>query len=108
VAGVRHAIPVCPRQETHPLHARRGACHCGGIPADRASGRRISRKPGGINSNLEAGWDGQARLRFLAAAIEVPPQGETASGWLRSEAERIEAITVERWDTVYENQWVPD
>ena len=84
-------------------------------PAVAAEFRRIAHRVselagnlGVINANLEAGWDGQARVRFLAAAVETPPQGETAAGWLRSEAERIEAITVERWDTVYEDQWVPD
>ena len=84
-------------------------------PAIAAEFRRIAHRLsqlagslGVINSNLEAGWDGQARVRFLAAAVEMPPDGETVCGWLRDEAERIEAITVERWDTVFEEQWVPD
>jgi len=84
-------------------------------PAIAAQFRGISRRASElvarlrvINSRLEADWDGRARVRFLAGFVEQPPQGENVSAWLHGEAARIEMMEVERWETVYEAQWVEE
>jgi len=78
------------------------------LQAVAANGSELAGRLKVIIGNLESSWEGQAKVRFLAESNGMPAQGESVSDWLRAEAGRVRSITVERWETVSEETWVPD
>jgi len=61
-----------------------------------------------LQGQLESSWEGAARTRFVQDFGGLPSSCESEASQLEGEARELGSLTVERWETVSERQWVPD
>jgi uncharacterized protein YukE len=70
--------------------------------------REVAERLRVLQGQLETEWEGAAQARFIQDFSGLPAACESEASQLEGEARELGSLTLERWETVSERQWVPD
>ena len=59
-------------------------------------------------ANLDADWEGRAKIRFLSAAEHRPDRLDAVAAQAEDTACRVENLTVTVWESEVQRVWVDD